>query len=231
MGEPRASQGTGHVRLLNGQGEGNRPAGAVAPNRAAELSTARPAAQEGANGPRTPGQRQPAVQDNERAAGRPGGLPSARFAHSREENSTIERATPGNQPRPGVSYIPSAESDRARMPPAQGALPNVPRVERAPVSQDNEPRYQRESAGPRPAVQQPRNAPAQGGEPQQRGFQPQQRVYEAPQRNYEQPRGNPAPQPQQPQPQQRPAPNAGQPHEQQHGQPRNDDHRKDEQHN
>ncbi|HEY2624634.1 MAG TPA: DUF6600 domain-containing protein [Dyella sp.] len=248
-GEPRAFQRPGNVRLLNGQGEGNRPASAAAPNRAVEPSTAGPAVQAGANGSRTPDMRQPAVQDNERATTRPGDMPSARFAHSREDNSTIERATPGNQPRPGVSYIPSAESDRARMQPAQGALPNVPRVERAPVSQDNEPRYQRESAGPRPAVQQPRNAPAPGGEPQQRAFQAQQRVYEAPQRNVEPPRGNPAPQPPQrvyeapqrnyeaprgnppPPPQQRPPQNAGQPHEQQHSQPRNEDRRKDEQHN
>ncbi|MFC4528762.1 FecR domain-containing protein [Dyella halodurans] len=218
-GGQHAFQGPTNVRLLNGQAQGNRPAGGFAPNRSADMSSAGPAGQ--------PGMRQPAMQDNERAAMRPGEMPSARFAHSREDMPTIERATPGNQPRPGVSYIPSAESDRARAQPSAGVLPNVPRVERAPAGPDNEPRYQRESAVQRPEFQQPRNvAPPPSVEPQQRAAQPQQRGYETPQRAYEPPRGNQAPQPQP-----RPAQNAGQPHEQPHSQPHHDDRRKDDQHN
>ncbi len=226
-GGQHAFQGPSNVRLLNGHSSGNRAADAVAPNRPAEMTREAPARQPDAYAGRAPGMRQPAAQDNKRAAMRPGEMPSARFAHSREDMPTIERATPGNQPRPGVSYIPSAESDRARTQPSQGALPNVPRMERAPVSQDNEARYQHENAGQRPEFAQPRNVPRpQSVEPQQRGFQPQQRGYEAPPRVYEPPRGNQAPQPQP-----RPAQNAGQPHEQPHSQPRRDDRRKDDQRN
>jgi hypothetical protein len=208
-GVQRPLQGPTNVRLLSEPAQGNRPAAAGAPGRPAEVPTAnRVTPQSTSGGGYTPGMRQPAPQDNERAAVRQGELPSSRFAHSRDDAPTVERAAPANQSRPGMNYSPAAESDRARsQPPQQSALPNVPRVERAPVSQDNEQRYQRPQQ-----VQQPRNAPQQGGEPQQRGYEP--------------PRGGPAPQPQQ-----RPPQNAGQPHEQKHSEPRRDEQHKDEQHN
>ena len=137
---------------------------------------------------------------------RPGYLPSSHFARP-ADNAGVNRPVPSNQPRPGVSYIPSAESDRARNQPA--TLPQTPRFERAPAGeppQDNAQRFQRENAAPRPAeVQQPRNVEPQQG-------------YQGPQHGYEQPRGN---QPQQP----RPAQNGEKPHEssEHHPPPRKDD--------
>jgi hypothetical protein len=197
----RGPQGPGNVRMLNAQPPANRSGAMPAAANAAQIER---------NNAPGPAMRQPAAQDNERAAMRPSGLPSSHFARPTDNPAGTNRPAPNNQPRPGVSYIPSAESDRARNQPA--TLPQAPRFERAPTGQppqDNAQRFERENAAPRPAeVQQPRNV-----EPQQ-GAQ-------GPQRGYEPPRGNQPQQPQQP----RPAQNGEKPHEssEHHPAPRKED--------
>jgi hypothetical protein len=148
---------------------------------------------------------------------RPGELPSARFARPQRgegRSAPNERGNPGNQPRPGVSYIPNADADRAMRAQQQpGTLPNTPRFERAQPSpqdnprpvpnQDNAQRFQRENAAPRQEsqqprfVQQPREMQAPREAPQPREMQapremPQPREMQAP-REMAQPREMQAP--------------------------------------
>ncbi|WP_233171827.1 DUF6600 domain-containing protein [Dyella sp. ASV21] len=205
---PRPVQGPTQVRLLNGSGQPNRPM-------PAERQPGQPTLR---NGVPAQAQRQPAFRDNEPVATRPGELPSARFARPSNGDNP---ANPPPTPRPGVSYIPSGNTDRAmRNQAAPQTLPNEPRFERAPPGQrdaQDSMRFQRDDAAARPLpqeprfvpqpreVQQPREVPPQGYQPQ---AQPQQRGYEPP-RGYEAPRANPAPQPRPEnggQPQQRPQP-------------------------
>jgi len=273
--QPAAAPAPTNVRLLNEPAPGNR-FGQNQPNRGAGPLGASVAQPERANAnanpnvQRQPDVRQQAVQQDERSMMRPGELPSARFAHPRNDMATGDRATPApsNQPRPGVSYIPNAESERQRAQPAPGALPNVPRFERpspdqgnvqntgrAPVNQDNGPRYQRDGVVSRPEFQQPREMP-QPREAQppreiqqprqvqpppempQRAYQPQPRNFEPPpQRNFEPPRVVQAPPQYQPQPQMRPPQVNNPPPPPQHASPpppnQGDHHpgHKDDQHN
>ncbi|WP_430387679.1 DUF6600 domain-containing protein [Dyella sp. 20L07] len=245
---PRAVQAPTQVRMLNGPNPGNRP---NAPGRQMEMPTMDRAAPAARNGAPAPVMRQPVQQNNEPAAMRQGELPSARFARPQgagDRTVPSDRPNVGNQPRPGVSYIPNADSDRAaRVQQPAGTLPNTPRFERVPqggsanageMNQDNAQRFQRDNAGPRQmpqeqryvpqqreAPQEPRYVPPQQPQQQQERYQPPQRGYEGPQRGYEPPRGNPAPQP-------RPAENNGQ--QQQHPAANHEDRhppRKDDQHN
>ncbi|MBV8157255.1 MAG: FecR domain-containing protein [Dyella sp.] len=250
-GTPRNVPTASNVRMLNGPSAGNRPG---APGRTANSPEERAFSVNrnngaGPNQPAAPNNEpsarfnRPQPEDN-RAAGapdmrrqaapnesnvmRPAELPSARFARPQGDEGRTppnERGNPGNQPRPGVSYIPSAEADRAmRAQPQPGTLPNTPRFERAQPTQDspravpnqdNAERFQRENAAPRQEpqqprfVQQPREVQAPREAPQQREMQaprempqpreaPQERAYQPP-RGYEPPRPNPQPQ-QQPRP-------------------------------
>lgn len=144
-GAPRMAPTPNNVRLLNGQGPGMR--GAM-PNRPQEFSAAQPNAPGRDNAPSA---RPMPRGDNEPVAVRPGELPSARFA--RPNGQPPSSRGENNQPRPGVSYIPSAESDRMRGQPAPGTLPNTPRIEQAQpqqamrqANQDNAERFQRDNA-------------------------------------------------------------------------------------
>jgi hypothetical protein len=193
--------------------------------------------------------RQAQPNNNASNAMRPGELPSARFARppsGEGRPAPNDRGNPGNQPRPGVSYISNADADRAaRAQPQPGTLPNTPRFERAqPAPQDNNPRpapnqdnaqrFQRENAAPRQEpqqprfVQQPREVQAPREMPQQRAYQPPQRSYQPPQ-GYEPPRANNPPP--QPRAQPRPAQSNGQPqqrssggHEDRHPPPKDNQH-------
>ncbi|RAO76886.1 DUF6600 domain-containing protein [Dyella jiangningensis] len=186
-----------NVRMLNGPSNANRPGApgrnSNSPEErafSANRNNAAPAP--GMNRPGTPNNEPPAARfnrpqpedtraatapdvrrqaaPNESPAMRPGELPSARFARPQGGEGRVppnERASPNNQPRPGVSYIPNADADRAaRAQPQPGTLPNTPRFERVQPTpqdnarpapnQDNAQRFQRENAAPRPEPQQPR---------------------------------------------------------------------------
>ncbi|WP_426269911.1 DUF6600 domain-containing protein [Dyella kyungheensis] len=137
-GAPRMAPTPNNVRLLNGQGPGMRGAN---PARPQDFSAAQPNA-----GPRgnAPAARPMPRGDNEPAAMRAGELPSARFARP-----NAQPRGENNQPRPGVSFIPSADSDRMRGQAAPGTLPNAPRIEPAQsqqARQDNAERFQRDNA-------------------------------------------------------------------------------------
>jgi len=137
-GAPRMAPTPNNVRLLNGQGPGMRGQN---PARPQDFSAAQPNA-----GPRgnAPAARPMPRGDNEPAAMRAGELPSARFARP-----NAQPRGENNQPRPGVSFIPSADSDRMRGQAAPGTLPNAPRIEPAQpqqTRQDNAERFQRDNA-------------------------------------------------------------------------------------
>jgi hypothetical protein len=109
---------------------------------------------------------------------RPNELPSARFAHPEAGDRAAwqdRRGQPGprnDTPRPGVSFIPSAEQDRARaatqqaVPPPRN-LPDVPRYDRrdepgaAPAPEARQPRFEQPAARPsdRPPPAQENPAP------------------------------------------------------------------------
>jgi hypothetical protein len=162
-----------------------------------------------------PDMRRQPVPDNQAPSMRQGELPSARFARPQGGEGRIppsERPNQNNQPRPGVSYIPNADADRAmRAQPQPGTLPNTPHFERAQPApqdnprptpnQDNAQRFQRENTAPRQEpqqprfVQQPREMQAPREMPQPREMQapremPQQRETQAP-REMPQPREAP----------------------------------------
>lgn len=191
------------VRVLGSTPSGNRaamPAAAAAPAMRAPMSQGSPA-----------------------AGGRPDELPSARFARPQggeERAYQGNRQQPANnQPRPGVSYIPSAEEDRAaRMQPQPGTLPAEQHFERAqPAPQENAQRFNQ----PRQEPQAPRYEaqPQQRNQPQG-GYQGPQGGYQGPQRSYEQPHVEQAPHPQGNNGQQgRPQGN----HDEHHPPPRKDD--------
>lgn len=193
---PRNAPTPTNVRLLNGPAAAGRPGApgrtANSPDeRAFSVNRGNGGARPGENQPAAPNAETPSrfnrpqPADNrsgapdmrrqgapvdESNAMRPGELPSARFARPQGGEGRMppnERPNPGNQPRPGVSYIPNADADRAmRAQPQTGSLPNTPRFERATPAQqenprsipnqDNAQRFQRESAAPRPESQQPR---------------------------------------------------------------------------
>ncbi|MEI7035768.1 DUF6600 domain-containing protein [Fulvimonas yonginensis] len=67
----------------------------------------------------------PATRELRAAPLRPGELPSARFVRRPEP------AQPAGRPRPGVSFVSSAQADRERAARAAPGLPQVPRIERA----------------------------------------------------------------------------------------------------
>ncbi|WP_267224571.1 DUF6600 domain-containing protein [Dyella silvae] len=179
-GMPRAAQAQApaNVRMLNGSGPAMRTA-------SPERQAGAPAMQQAPsmrNGAPAEAQRPYVRSENQQPAMRPGELPSARFARPYAEPQ--QRPAPNNnQPRPGVSYIPNAESDRARGQ-QQGALPNVPRFEpaqpqqapRQAANQDNEERFQRDNAMQRQAAQQQemQQRQAQEQQMQQRQVQQQQ---------------------------------------------------------
>jgi hypothetical protein len=196
-GAPRmapAQANAGNVRLLNGQGPGVRT---NAPNRQPAFSAEQNGPGRGnAQAPGQPANRPAQRFDNAPAAMRPGELPSARFARPNDQQVQEQRGG-NNQPRPGVSYIPSAAEDRSRAQQAPGTLPNVPRVEQAPrqspgqdnamqrqVMQQQQMQQQRLESQQRQAVQQQ--------EMQQR--QAQQQRYEAPRGGYQAPQAQPRPQ-------------------------------------
>jgi len=143
-GNPRMTPERDNVRLLNGQGPGMR---AGAPNRPQEVAAGQPNPAMRGN-PGTPMARPQPRGDNEPGAMRPGELPSSRFVRPNGQ-AQIQRGN-DNQQRPGVSFIPSAESDRMRsqqVPP--GSLPTPPRIEPAQpqqARQDNAQRFQRDNA-------------------------------------------------------------------------------------
>jgi hypothetical protein len=125
-GNPRMTPERDNVRLLNGQGPAMR---AGAPNRPQEVAAGQPNPSMRGN-PAAPMARPQPRGDNEPGAMRPGELPSSRFVRPNGQ-AQIQRGG-DNQPRPGVSFIPSAESDRMRsqqVPP--GSLPTPPRIEPA----------------------------------------------------------------------------------------------------
>jgi hypothetical protein len=224
-GAPRmAAPAQNNVRMLNAQGPGMRGA---TPNRPPQdFSAGQPNAPRG-NAPVPPARPAPMPRGDNEPAARSGELPSARYA--RPNGQPGYQRPENNQPRPGVSYIPSAAEDRARGQQApQGSLPTPPRIEpaqpqqRQAANQDNAERFQRDNAMPRQAPQQ---QPRYEQQPQQqdRGYQPQQqRGYEPPRNGYQPPVNN--------QPQQRPQNN------EQHPQPSHEEHRappprKEDQHN
>jgi hypothetical protein len=143
-GAPRMAPAQDNVRLLNGQGPGMR---AGAPNRPQEMSANQPNPAMRGN-PAAPMARPQPRGDNEPGAMRPGELQSSRYVRPNGQPQ-IQRGE-NNQPRPGVSFIPSAESDRMRsqqVPP--GNLPTTPRIEQAQpqqARQDNAERFQRDNA-------------------------------------------------------------------------------------
>jgi hypothetical protein len=242
VGTPRMAPSQGNVRLLNGQGPGMRGA---TPNRPQEFSGAQPNAPARGNVPAAAGRPMPR-SDNEPVATRPGELPSTRYARPNGQ-SPYQRGE-NNQPRPGVSYIPSAESDRMRgQQPSPGTLPTPARIEpvqpqqaqRPSANQDNAERFQRDNAMQRQDMQQ-RQAAQQQEMQQRQAMQQQTQQREAMQRQqqmqqrqemqqrYEPPHGNG----QQPQPQ-APRPENNQQHQQQ---PSHEEHhaparRDDQQHN
>jgi hypothetical protein len=125
-GNPRMTPERDNVRLLNGQGPAMR---AGAPNRPQEVAAGQPNPSMRGN-PAAPMARPQPRGDNEPGAMRPGELPSSRFVRPNGQ-AQIQRGG-DNQPRPGVSFIPSAQSDRMRsqqVPP--GSLPTPPRIEPA----------------------------------------------------------------------------------------------------
>jgi hypothetical protein len=139
-GAPRMAPTPNNVRLLNGQGPGMRGGN---PGRPQDVSAAQPNAGPRGNAP-APSARPMTRGDNEPAAMRAGELPSARFARP-----NAQPRGDNNQPRPGLSVIPSAESDRMRGQAAPGTLPNTPRIEPAQpqqARQDNAERFQRDNA-------------------------------------------------------------------------------------
>lgn len=141
-GNPRMAPERDNVRLLNGQGPGMR---AGAPNRPQEVAAGQPNPSMRGNPAAPMGRPQPRG-DNEPGAMRPGELPSSRFVRPNGQ-AQIQRGN-DNQQRPGVSFIPSAESDRMRsqqVPP--GSLPTPPRIEPAQpqqARQDNAPQQRQD---------------------------------------------------------------------------------------
>ncbi|MFC4765294.1 DUF6600 domain-containing protein [Dyella koreensis] len=274
---PAAIAAPTNVRLLNTQANPGRPApGNTAPaagnvatvparlppvgNRQMPNTAAQPPV------PNAADMRRAEDAAGNRPTMRPNELPSARFAHPNANLDAAGREAlpnrgdraplPQNQaPRPGVSYIPNAQEDRARA--AQqaaqeqqqrGNLPDVPHYNRA---QDNpQARNPRLESAPeqRPAPAAPRNEPV----PQPRGRDignaapfDNQRIerpaprpaYQAQQRPEPQPRMEPQPQPQrmeQPMPRMRepqPEPRAYQPPPRPQPMPQNNPQPREQPHN
>jgi len=146
-GGQRNTPAPNNVRLLDNRGPGGMRGGA--PGRPQEFSGVQPNAAGRGNMPTAAARPMPRG-DNEPAAMRPGELPSARFA--RPYGQPGQPRGENNQPRPGVSFVPNAESDRMRGQAAPGMLPATPRIEPAQPQQtarqanpDNNARFQRDS--------------------------------------------------------------------------------------
>lgn len=167
-GAPRVAPTTNNVRLLNGQDHGPRGANPAHPQ---DFSAAQPNAGPRGNAPAPSGRPMPRG-DNEPAAMRAGELPSARFARPNAQPPAARGEN--NQPRPGLSVIPSAESDRMRGQAAPGTLPNVSRIEPAQsqqARQDNAERSQRDNAMQQQQMQQRQAAQQQQLEQRQQAQQ------------------------------------------------------------